>query len=142
MLEPGESRAECAWLLSANAMGVGAVETVFGEALATGALETIFGEALGTGAVETIFGEALATGAVETIFGEALATGAVETIFSEALTACAVKAVLGIAGGLSRRRCEGMRMGAIESIFGGCACGKCEKGEGQDEFAFHGDAPE
>ena len=129
MLEPGESRAECAWLLSANAMGVGAVETVFGEALATGA-------------VETIFGEALATGAVETIFSEALATGAVETIFSEALTACAVKAVLGIAGGLSRRRCEGMRMGAIESIFGGCACGKCEKSEGQDEFAFHGDAPE
>jgi len=142
MLEPGESRAECAWLLSANAMGVGAVETIFGEALATGAVETIFGEALATGAVETIFGEALGTGAVETVFCEALATGAVKTVFCEALTTCAVKAVLGIAGGLSRRRCEGMRMGVIESIFGGCACGKCEKGEGQDEFAFHGDAPE
>jgi len=116
MLEPGESRAGYAWLLSADAMSVGAVETVFGETLAAGAVETVFGETLAAGTVEAVFGEALTTGAV--------------------------KAILGIAGGLSGRCREGMRMGAIESIFGRCACGKCEKGEGQEEFAFHVDAPE
>jgi hypothetical protein len=112
MIKPGRSRAGCSHQVSADAVGVGAVEAVFSEALAASA-------------VETVFSEALAASAVETVFSEALATGAVKTVFS-------------VAGGLGLSRGKSVSASTVEAIFGEGASCESREGQGEDQFVFHG----